>query len=216
MKVIVMGCGRVGSQVSLLLNSRGHQVTIIDHLDEAAEERLGANFKGRIIKGLGFDEKVLQEAGIKNADAFIAASSSDNANIVGARIAQRIYKVPRVVARLFDPRRAEIYQRLGLRTISTTTMGAERIMEMVTHEDMEVIQNFGHGEVSMVACEVGYSLAGKYARDLMIPSEITIVSVTRDQNPFIPTNGTQFAEGDVLHLVVLATAMPRLQSMIEG
>ena len=216
MKIIVMGCGRVGSQVSLLLSSRGHQVTIIDHLDEAAEERLGANFKGKIIKGLGFDESVLKEAGITNADAFIAASSSDNANIVGARIAQRIYKVPRVVARLFDPRRAEIYQRLGLRTISTTTMGAERILEMVTHEDMEVLQNFGHGEVSMIAAEVGYSLAGKYVRDLLIPGEINLVSITRDQKAFIPTNGTQFAEGDVLHIVVLATAMPRLQSLIEG
>ena len=216
MKVIVMGCGRVGSQVSLLLASRGHQVTVIDHLEVSAEERLGTNFKGKIIKGLGFDEKVLMDAGIKNVDAFIAASSSDNANIVGARIAQRMYKVPRVVARLFDPRRAEIYQRLGLKTISTTTMGAERILEMVTHEDMEVIQNFGHGEVSMITTEVGYGLAGKYARDLIIPGEINVVSITRDQKAFIPTNGTQFAEGDVLYIVVHGTALPRLHSMIEG
>ncbi len=216
MKVIVMGCGRVGSQVSLLLASRGHQVTIIDHLDESAEERVGANFKGKIIKGLGFDETVLQEAGIRNADAFIAASSSDNANIVGARIAQRIYKVPRVVARLFDPRRAEIYQRLGLKTISTTTMGAERIMEMVTHEDMEVVQNFGHGEVSVIATEASYTLAGKSARELLVPGEITLISITRDQLAFIPTSGTVIQEGDVLHIAVLASAMPRLQSMIEG
>lgn len=216
MKIIVMGCGRVGSQVSQLLNSRGHEVTVIDHYDQDAEMRLGPGFKGKIIHGLGFDEKVLLESGIKKADAFVAASSSDNANIVGARIAQKIYKVPRVVARLFDPKRAEIYERLGLRTISLTAMGAERIFEMITHSDMEVIQNFGHGEVSIIATEVGFSLEGKLVRDLTIPGEFSVISISRDQKAFIPTNGTQLVEGDILHIVVQSTGMARLQSMIEN
>ena len=214
MKIIVMGCGRVGSQVSLLLDSMGHKVTVIDHRDTDALVRLGPGFKGRVINGLGFDENILREAGITQADAFIAASSTDNANIVGARIAKNIYKVPRVVARLFDPRRAEIYQRLGLKTISTTTMGAERIYEMVTHSDLDVVHNFGHGEVLLIALEVPYSLAGRTTRDLNIPGEFNVVSVTRDGKAFLPSAGTEFREGDILHLAVQASSLERLQDML--
>ncbi len=214
MKIIVMGCGRVGSQVSLILADRGHDVTVIDHRDLDAATRLGPGFKGRMINGLGFDESVLVSAGIKKADAFIAASSSDNANIVGARIAKNIFKVPRVVTRLFDPRRAEIYERLGLKTISTTTMGAERIYEMVTHSDLDMVQNFGHGEVSIIATEVNYSLAGRTVRDLTIPGEFNVISITRDQKAFLPTAGTQFREGDLLHLVVQASSLTRLQALL--
>ncbi len=214
MKIIVMGCGRVGSQVSLLLAERGYNVTVIDHRDADAALRLGAGFKGRVINGLGFDEKVLLEAGIKEADAFVAASSSDNANIVGARIAKIIFKVPNVVARLFDPHRAEIYQRLGLKTISTTTMGAERIYEMVTHSEMDITHNFGHGEVSMIAIEIPYHLAGRTVRDLSIPGEFIIVSITRDQKAFLPSAGTEFREGDILHLAAQSSALSRLQDML--
>lgn len=214
MKIIVMGCGRVGSQVSLLMASRGHDITVIDHRDTDAMVRLGSGFKGRVVNGLGFDEDILLKAGIKQADAFIAASSSDNANIVGARIARNIFKVPRVVARLFDPRRAEIYQRLGLKTISTTTMGAERIYELVTHSDLDVVHNFGHGEVILIAVEVSYSLAGRTVRDLTVPGEFIVVSITRDQKAFLPSAGTEFREGDILHLAVQSSALTRLQDML--
>jgi len=214
MKIIVMGCGRVGSQVSLLFDGMGHHVTVIDHRDTDALQRLGAGFKGKVINGLGFDEHILLEAGIQQADAFIAASSSDNANIVGARIAKNIYRVPRVVARLFDPRRAEIYQRLGLKTISTTTMGAERIYELVSHSDLNVIHNFGHGEVSLIAIETPFSLAGRTVRDLTIPGEFTVISITRDEKAFLPSAGTEFREGDVLHLTVQASSLERLQDML--
>jgi len=214
MKIIVMGCGRVGSQVSLLLSSRGHEVTVIDHRDLDAASRLGSGFKGRVINGLGFDENVLIEAGIKTADAFIAASSTDNANIVGARIARNIFKVPRVVARLFDPRRAEIYQRLGLKTISSTSMGAERIYEMVTHTDLDVVFDFGQGELCLVAAEVPYNLEGRTVRDLTVPGEFSIVAITREEKAFLPSAGTVFRAGDLLHVSVLSSALPRLQDML--
>src|ERR1700690_3039422 len=157
MKVTIMGCGRIGSQVSELMSRQGHSVTVIDH-DDNAIGRLGPNFKGRVVQGFGFDRNVLMNAGIEQADAFVSASASDNANIVAARIARNIFKVPRVIARLYDPRRAEIYQRLGLMTISTTTWGAERIYELVTHADLDVVYNFGRGDVSMVAVEVPHNL----------------------------------------------------------
>ncbi len=214
MKVIVMGCGRVGSQVSNLLANRGHDVTVIDHRDADALTRLGPNFKGRVINGLGFDRQVLLEAGIEHAEGFVAASASDNANIVGARIARNVFYVPRVVARMYDPRRAEIYQRLGLMTISSTELGVRQIYELVTHTDLDVVKKFGRGEVSLITVEAGPHLAGRSVRDLSISGEVSVVSITRDDRAYIPSTGTEFREGDILHLAVLATSMTRLEEML--
>ncbi len=213
MKVIVMGCGRIGSQVSRLLDAQGHGVTVIDH-DANANGRLGAEFKGRIIKGVGFDRSVLVESGIEKADAFVAASSSDNANVVAARIARNIFHVPRVVARLYDPRRAEIYQRLGLTTISSTNWGAERIFQVLTHTDLDVWDTFGHGEVSMVQIEASPQLVGRSVNQLSVPGEVLVTSITRNDHAFIPTTGTEVQEGDVIHLAVLSSAMDRLEEML--
>jgi trk system potassium uptake protein TrkA len=213
MKVIVMGCGRIGSQVSKLLDEQGHHVTVIDH-DQNAEGRLPEAFKGRMVKGLGFDRNVLAEAGIEQAEAFVAASQSDNANIVAARIARNIFHVPRVVARLYDPRRAEIYERLGLTTISSTTWGAERIYQVLTHTDLDVWDTFGRGEVSLVHLEVPPHLIGRTVGQLNVPGEVLVVSITRNDAAFLPDLGTEFREGDLLHLSVLTTAMERLEDLL--
>jgi trk system potassium uptake protein TrkA len=213
MKVIVMGCGRVGGQVSLLLSNQGHDVTVIDH-DSNAVSRLGPDFKGKVIRGIGFDHSVLMEANVETAEAFVAASSSDNANIIAARIARNIFHVPRVVARLYDPLRAEIYQRLGLITISTTNWGAERICEVVTHNDLDVAYTFGRGEVSMVVIEASLQLAGRTVNHLTVPGEIVVVSITREGQAFMPVLGSEFREGDRIHLAVLQTAMERLEQLV--
>jgi trk system potassium uptake protein len=214
MKVIVMGCGRVGSQVSNMLAAAGHNVTVIDHRDVGAATRLGPSFKGTLISGLGFDRAVLVGAGVEQADVFIAASASDNANIVAARIASHVFHVPRVVARMYDPRRAEIYHRLGLMTISSTDLGVRQIYEMVTHTDLNILHKFGRGEVSVIAIEVDYTLAGRTVRDLSIPSEVTVISVTRNDRAFIPSAGTEFQEADIVHLAVHSTSMSRLEEML--
>ena len=213
MKVIVMGCGRVGGQVSLLLTNQGHDVTVIDH-DSNAVSRLGPDFKGKVVHGIGFDRSVLLEANVETAEAFVAASSSDNANIIAARIARNIFHVPRVVARLYDPLRAEIYQRLGLFTISTTNWGAERIFEVVTHTDLDVTYTFGRGEVSMVVIEAPLQLAGRTVQHMSVTGEIVVVSITRDGQAFIPVLGSEFHEGDRIYLAVLPTAMERLEQMM--
>ncbi len=213
MKVIIMGCGRIGSQVSELMSAQRHEVTVIDH-DSNAVERLGPNFKGRIVHGLGFDRNVLIEAGIERADAFVTASSSDNANIVAARIARNIFRVPRVVARLYDPRRAEVYQRLGLTTISSTNWGAERIYQVLSHTDLDVLYIFGRGEVSLVIVEAPSHLIGKNVAQLSVPGEIAVVSITRNDQAFLPVRGTEFKEGDLIHLSVLSSAMDRLEEML--
>ncbi len=213
MKVIVMGYGRIGSQVCKLLTDQKHDVTIIDH-DNNADTRLNPGFKGKLIRGVGFDRNVLLQAGIEQAEAFVASSMSDNANIVAARIARNIFHVPRVVARLYDPLRAEIYQRLGLTTVSATNWGAERIYQQLTHAEMDVWQTFGHGEVSLIHLEAPPQLYGKTISQLNVPGEVMVVSIVRGEQAFIPVSGTDFQEGDTLNLAVLSSAMSRLESLL--
>ena len=213
MHAIIMGCGRVGEQLARLLADEGHQVAVIDY-DARALARLGPNFKGQLISGVGFDQEVLKKAGIEQADAFAAASSSDNANIIAARIAHNIFHVPRVVARLFDPQRAEIYRRLGMLTISSTTWGAERLREMLTSAELDPIISFGSGEVSLVNIELPPHLVGRMVKDLTISSEIIIIAISRQGAAFIPTLGSQFKEGDILHACILASALERFKNLL--
>ena len=213
MKIIIMGCGRVGSQVSWLLLSQGHEVTVIDHETDALT-KLGPDFKGRVVRGLGFDRNVLHEADIEDTEGFVAASSSDNANIVAARIARNIFHVPRVVARLYDPLRAEVYQRLGLTTISTTGWGADRIVEVLTHTDLDVLPIFRDRGATLLRVEIPVHLSGHYVNQVNIPGEVMVIAVTRDEQTFIPVSGTEFREKDIVHLSVIPSAMARLEGML--
>jgi trk system potassium uptake protein TrkA len=213
MKVIIMGCGRVGEQVSRHLDEHGHDVVVID-ADEANLARLGTRFRGKVIAGVGFDRDVLLKAGIEQADAVACTSPSDTDNVVTARIARNIYRVPIVVARLFDPRREEIYRRLGLVTISTTAWGAERIFELITHAELDMVHVFGHGEVSLVALEAPPRLVGRMVNQVTVPGEISVVSITREGTAGIPISGSEFREGDVVYFAVHASAMNRFESLL--
>ena len=213
MKVIIMGCGRVGEQVSHLMIQEGHDVAIIDY-DTVALERLGPHFKGRKVSGIGFDRDVLVKAGIEQADAFAATSSSDNANIVAARIARNVFHVPKVVARLYDPRRAEIYRRLGLVTISSTVWGAERIHELLTHADLDPVLTVGNGEVALITVETPARLIDRTVNNITVPGEVGVVAIAREGKGLIPALGTQFRAGDLIYFVVLASAMERFESML--
>lgn len=216
MRVIIMGCGRVGETVAWLMTDEGHDVTVIDY-DANALARLGPNFKGRRVRGVGFDRDVLVQAGIEHTDAFAATSSSDNANIVAARIARNVFRVPRVVARLYDPRRAEIYRRLGLLTISSTDWGAERIRELILHAELDPRLAFGSGEVSVLSIEAPQQWLRQNVKQLSVPGEVSVIAITRQGVAFIPTLGTEFRPGDVIHLVVLAEAMERFKALVgEG
>jgi trk system potassium uptake protein TrkA len=130
MKIIILGCGRVGVYLAQSLDQAGHDVTIIDRNREAFA-RLGSSYGGKMILGTGIDEDVLRKAGIEHADAFIAVTNGDNTNAMAAQIAQHVFHVPHVVARLYDPIREETYRLLGLDTVCSTVMGAEKIREMV-------------------------------------------------------------------------------------
>ena len=212
MRVIIMGCGRVGGQLARLMADEGHKVSIID-ADTMVLDRLGPEFKGQKVRGVGFDREVLLSAGIEQADAFAATSSSDNVNIVAARVARNIFHVPRVVARLFDPRRAEIYRRLGLLTISSTTWGAERIRELFLYSELDPLVTFGSGEVCILNMEIPPSLVGHMVRNLSIMGEISVTAITRQGKAFIPVMGTEFRQGDVIHVTILASAMDRFKTL---
>ena len=183
MKVIVMGCGKVGEQLCRLIGQRRPR----GDRDRCRRAGIWATWdrssSGRKIQGVGFDRDMLIQAGIEQADAFAATSPSDNANIIAARIARNIFHVPRVVARLYDPRRAEIYRRLGLITISMTAWGAERINELLTHTNLDPVFSFGRGEVSLVSIEITPQLEGHQVNDLTVPGEIHVSAITRDKKP---------------------------------
>jgi len=214
MIVIIMGCGRVGAQVARRLDEQGHDVRVIDH-NETARSLLGASFRGAFIEGVGFDREILLQAGIEQAAAFAATSSSDNANIVAARIARNVYRVPRVVARLYDPGRAEIYRRLGLVTISSTTWGAQRIFELIAHLRLDPLISFGHGEVSLVSVEVTPALVGRQVNQVSVPAEILVVAITRNGQALVPLLGTVFERDDLLHIAVRRSAMDRLEALFQ-
>jgi trk system potassium uptake protein len=213
MRTIIMGCGRTGERLSNLLLDEGHRVVVIDD-DPRELERLGPNFRGTTLRGVGFDRDVMLRAGIEEAEAFAATSRSDNANIVAARIARQVFRVPRVVARIQEPRKVEIYRRLGLITISPAHWGAQRISELLTHSDMAPVMTVGNGEVSVVAIEVPPHLEGRMVRDLIVPGEVIVFAITREDSGILPTTGTELYAGDVLHMAVLAGSMDRLDAML--
>ena len=213
MRLLIIGCGRLGAGLGQLLATNGHSVTLVDK-DPLAFEKLGEKFKGQRLVGVGFDRQVLVSAGIERADGLAAVTASDEANVVAARIARDIFHVPRVVARLYDVRQAEIYKRLGLQTIAPTNWGIQRISDLLLYSPLETTCAIGSGDVEVVEVELPLLLVGKTVRDITVASEIHLVSITRANKTFLPTLGTIFRAGDTLHLAVLTTSASRLREML--
>ena len=213
MRILIIGCHRVGSGLARTLSLRGQAVTVVDNVP-AAFERLGAGFKGQTVLGIGFDRDVLIQAGIERADGLAAVTASDEVNVVTARIASQVFHVPKVIARLYDPRQAEIYKRLGVQTIAPTTWGINRIADLLLHSQLDTVLSLGSGEVDVVAAQVPPSLAGRTVQDLTILGEVHVVAITRSGKAFMPILGTTFREGDMLHVAVLAASADRLKEML--
>jgi trk system potassium uptake protein TrkA len=214
MKFIIIGCGRMGSGLAQSLCQRGHGVTVVDR-DEAVLEGLGPRFKGVRVVGVGFDQAVLEQAGIRQADGLAAVTNSDETNIVIARLARSIFKVPRVVARVYDPRKAEVYRRLGLETISTTTWGVNRIAELLTYTHLDVLHSLGE-QVDLVEAEIPPALSGHRVNDLSIPGEVQVVTLQRGGNTLLPLPGMTLETGDRMRLAVFTPSADRLKALLEG
>lgn len=214
MKVIVVGLGRMGRGLARNLSKKGHQVTVIDSNPEKFEN-LGNSFNGTKIEGFGFDKDILTKAQIDKVDAVVSCTNSDEVNAVIARIAKNIYRVPRVVARLYDARKADIYRRLGVHTISTTTWGIERATEYITYNRLDSVYEMGNGSVNLVRIEVPPMLVGHTVNEILVLGEIHVVSINRNGKTFMPTSGTIFEAEDVLYISVIVSAADKLKSMLD-
>jgi trk system potassium uptake protein TrkA len=213
MRLIIIGCGRMGAGLAHALGQRGHAVTLVDR-DPGAFEHLPPAFKGRTLAGVGFDRDVLLQAGVERADGLAAVTASDETNVVAARLARVMFRVPRVVARLYDPRKAEIYRRLGVQTISTTAWGIQRISELLGYSQLDSIASLGSGAVDIVEVTVPQLLVGRPAGDLAVPGEVQVVAISRGGGTFLPGPGARFQDGDMVHLGVLATSIDRLKALL--
>jgi trk system potassium uptake protein TrkA len=214
MKVIVVGLGRLGAGLTLSLIKKGHHVTVIDSNPEAFD-KFGKDFKGTKVLGFGFDKDVLLKAKIDKVDAVVSCTESDEINAVIARIAKNIYRVPHAVARLYDSRKAEIYRRLGIQTISTTAWAIERATELLTYNQLDSVYELGNGNVTMIRIEVPSLLVGHKVNDLTVVGEIMVVSVSRNNKTFIPTLGTVLEAEDIIYITVQSTSAARLKSMLD-
>jgi trk system potassium uptake protein TrkA len=215
MRVIVMGCGRVGSELSINLLAGNHEVTVIDK-NPAAFVKYPPGEGAKTVVGLGFDRDVLEAAGIKEAEAFVAVSSGDNSNIVSARVALEHYHVPRVIARIYDPRRAEIYERLNIPTVATTKWGVKQIQLMLFHERSELRESMGGGDLLRMRVPVPAHLVGKPATALNVPGRIMVVGVSRGGGGFLPTDQTALREGDFLAVILVKDGMDQLDEQLAA
>ena len=214
MKIIIGGCGRVGALLASRFEAEGHEVVVIDK-DAASFKRLGKNFKGTTIRGMVFDKDVLDRAGAQRADAFVAVTSGDNSNVVAASVARDIYRIPKVVARIFDPRRAEIYRRLGIPTVSSVSWATNEVVSLVMHPSLSRDVSLGDGAVSLVRIALAPRLAGRTVDDLNVPGQIMPVAIVRGGRSFIPASGEEFAEGDILEVAVGSSSMDLFKRLIH-
>lgn len=213
MHVVIGGCGRVGSFLAYVLEREGHSVAVIDK-DPMAFENLWEGFSGKKVRGVVFDRDALVEAGIEKADAFVSVTSGDNSNIVSARLAREHFRVPRVITRIYDPRRAEIYRRLGIPTVASTAWTGHRILSYISHPELHSEFQFGNGEVDLVRVELPPVLAGRRASDVNVPGEVHVVSVMRGHRAFVATGGTVFQEGDVLYVAVAEESRTKFERIL--
>lgn len=214
MRIIIVGCGKLGSGLAkALIKKKGNQVVIIDNQPDAFQ-LLDKDFEGEKIVGIGYDRDVLEQANISRADAVIACSKSDETNALIGKIARDIYNVPRVISRLYDPRRAEIYRSLGIQTISTTTWGVQRAIEMLSYDKLDSVLTLGDSQVEIIRAEVPHLLVGRTTDELTVYGEMNVVAINRNNKVFLPSKGTPLQKNDILFIALLSTSAKRLKALL--
>jgi len=214
MRVIIMGCGRVGSELSNALVGADHDVAIIDKNPEAFHAYPPGDGARQIV-GLGFDRDVLEDAGIKEAEAFVAVSSGDNSNIVSARVALEYYHVPKVIARIYDSRRAEIYERLNIPTVATTRWGVKQIQLMLFHDREEIRETLGGGDLLRLRVPVSPERAGTPISEFEVPGKVLVAGVSRGGGGFLPTKSSTAQAGDYLILMITKEGLDLVDELLQ-
>ncbi|MEV8512812.1 TrkA family potassium uptake protein [Dactylosporangium sp. NPDC051484] len=201
MHVVIMGCGRVGSTLAQILEQRGHTVAVID-IDADAFRRLGSEFQGTTVNGAGYDREVLLQAGIERADAFAAVSSGDNSNIISARVARETFGVGRVVARIYDPKRAEVYERLGIPTVATVRWTADRMLRHLVPEGNVEVWRDPTSTVSIVEVPMHPDWIGHTVGQLEQRSGTRLAYLMRFGLAMLPTESTVIQDGDLAFMLL--------------
>ena len=209
-----MGCGRVGSSLATALEAAGHSVAIIDQSKDAFR-RLGADFKGRTIVGVGFDRDTLLEAGIVGADAFAAVSNGDNSNILAARVARENYGVTNVVARIYDPGRAEIYQRLGIPTVATVIWASDQILRRILPGGARSEWRDATGTVQLLEVHPHLNWYGRPISELETATESRVAFLTRLGEALIPDEHTVLQDGDLVHMTILDAQLAIAEAVLS-
>lgn len=196
-----MGCGRVGSTLARSLEDRNHTVSVIDS-DPDAFRRLGPGFNGDKVAGVGFDQEVLEKAGIRRADAFAAVSSGDNSNIIAARVARETFGIQQVVARIYDPGRAEVYQRLGITTVATVKWTADQVLRRLLPAGAEPDFRDPSGTIRLDQVPMPESWIGERTISLQQQARVRIAWIDRLGEGVLPSRDSVIQEGDMLHIVL--------------
>ena len=215
MHVVIMGCGRVGSTLAYSLEARGHSVAVID-ADPDAFRRLGTEFTGLTVTGMGFDRDVLISAGIERADAFAAVSSGDNTNIISARLARENFGVNRVVARIYDAKRAEVYERLGIPTVATVRWTADRMLRQLVPEANTELWRDPTSAISIIEVPVHREWVGRPLRALEDATGTRAAFITRFGIGTLPTASTVIQDGDQVFMLVTDTIVDAVTKISGG
>ncbi len=215
MHVVIMGCGRVGSALAGALEAQGHSVAVIDRLADAFR-RLGPDSTAQQVVGVGFDRDTLEEAGVARADAFAAVSSGDNSNIIAARVARETFGLENVVARIYDHRRAAVYQKLGIPTVATVKWTADQVVRRLLPEGLVTEWRDPSGRV--VLAEVAYAPSWVGERVTRMESEagVRVAFLTRLGEGLVPHRDSVVQEGDLVHVTVEWARMAEVERVLEA
>ena len=210
-----MGCGRVGASIARAIESAGHEVAVIDQ-DESAFRRLGTAFEGRTVQGVGFDRDTLRDAGIEDAYAFAAVSSGDNSNILAARVAREKYGVENVVARIYDPGRAEIYQRLGIPTVATVKWTSDQMVRRLLPQGHVPEFIDPSGQVVIAEMPVDAAWIGRRVTELEAAAGGRVPYLTRLGEAFLPDRETVYQEGDLVHIALRRDDLAAAERVLDA
>lgn len=209
--IVIMGCGRVGSALAQTLEQQGHTVAVVDQ-DPTAFRRLGAGFGGRRVTGVGFDQDTLREAGIEDAGAFAAVSSGDNSNIIAARVARETFGVENVAARIYDPKRAEVYQRLGIPTVATVRWTADQMLRRLLPSGAEPLWRDPSGGVQLAEVHTSAAWIGHKVSKLQEETGVRVAFLTRLGEAMLPTSATVLQEGDLVHVMMRTDEIDKVEA----
>jgi trk system potassium uptake protein TrkA len=212
--VVIMGCGRVGSSLAKALERLDHQVAVIDK-DEQAFRRLGSEFHGQQVIGNGFDRHVLVEAGVERAGAFAAVSSGDNSNIISARVARESFGVENVVARIYDARRAGVYERLGIPTVATVPWATDRLLRMMLPEGVASAWRDPTGTVAVIQLPLHEDWVGRSVRDLQDATGCRVAFIMRFGTGVLPDSKTVIQADDQVYAAALSGTVTEVSNAAQ-